>query len=529
MLREAPRAGLAALARRGAVADTGADLLRRLILAEGAIESLAERSVRSLPRFGFLLAARTRDTEFRAGDNFPFQCGATTMSHLDEYATTDPPAPSPASYRALRMAAEWASAVRGQQLNFAYDAGTGHMVLDRSGVGGTLPVLTRASARRPLVLGVEIEVPGAPPLTISGDQASALFWSESAVEKFLLSYYASAAADDAPRFLERLFDAWYGYPAELVQVCAIAYLCGRVPPPDGTQLSLSRTVGLVCLEGGSRLRLLTLDEFASRYATGLQRPGAGIGATNSEQPQARAGWPITEGVESIVARDVAEFVSGMRGHFVAFSLNGTTLVPEVYAGPEPLQELPPATVFTALARPVRPDRPRPARLAVWVQERGPDARVTPQTLIPGRDDPSPEFLPDSLFWTEGSVEKLLVPYYASVKGGDAWFFTGCLMSQWEGLLPPGSSSVDEVARAFTARLRRFRTAADPAPEPAPTGESTVYAVMHLPRSEYADDAEVVAEDVAEDVAATILLTVNGGQPSYHPLWRSQRGGVGGAR
>ena len=99
--------------------------------------------------------------------------------------------------------------------------------------------------------------PGAPPLTISGDHASALFWGESAVEKFLISYYASVAADDAPRFLERLFDAWYGYPAELVQVCAVAYLCGRVPPPDGTQLSLSRTVGLVCLEGGSRLRLLT--------------------------------------------------------------------------------------------------------------------------------------------------------------------------------------------------------------------------------------------------------------------------------
>jgi hypothetical protein len=408
-------------------------------------------------------------------------------------------------------------------------------VLDRSGVGGTLPVLTSASARRPLVLGVEIEVPGAPPLTISGDQASALFWGESAVEKFLVSYYASVAADDAPRFLERLFDAWYGYPAELVQVCAVAYLCGRVPPPDGTQLSISRTVGLVCLEGGSRLRLLTLDEFASRYATGLPRPGAGTGETKPESPHARPGWPITEAVESIVARDVAEFVSGMRGHFVSFRLNGTTLVPQVFAGQEPPTTLPLDTVFTALARPVRPDRPRPARLVVWVQEQGPDARVTPQVLIPRGDDSPPEFLPDSLFWTEGSVEKLLVPYYASVKGGDAWFFTGCLMSQWEGLLPPGTSSVDDVAGAFTARLGRFRTADDPAPEPVdPTGGSTVYAVMHLPRSEYADDAEVVAKDVAEgvaeDVAArTLLLTVNRGERWYHPLWRSQRGGVGGAR
>ncbi len=437
------------------------------------------------------------------------------MIHPDEQAATDAPARSPASYRALRMAAEWASALRDQPLSFVYDADTGHMVL---GPGG-LPVHTISFTTRPKLLDIEFSVPSrtaeiAPPaLTVCGDQASALFWGESAVEKFLLSYYASVAADDAPRFLDRLFGAWYGYPAEVVEVCAIACLCGRVPPPPGTPLSLARTVGLICLERGGGLRLLTLDEFDARYATGLPRGGTPVEA-RGDQVEVRRGWPVTDGVESIVARDVAEFVSGMRGHFIAFSTEASMIAAEVYPGESPALPVEGA-FFTGLARPVRPGRPAPCRVALRVQEPdAPDGVVTRHVLIPDASDPGTEFLPDSLFWTDGAVEKLLLPYYASVKGSESPFFNACLMGKWDGRIHPSAHHPTAVARAFRTRLKSIgghgRT--------AETEPSTVYAVTHLPRSEYAD------ESGGEDVAArTFLLSVREGTTAVHALWKGQGG------
>lgn len=424
------------------------------------------------------------------------------MSRLDEQTASDAQTSPPPAYRALRMAAEWASAVRDQQLNFAYHAGTGHMVLDDSGTRPTLPVFTRSFTSRPLVKEVEFSVPAgypasdisSPTLPLPGDQVSALFWSESAVEKFLVPFYASVAADDAPRFLDRLFDAWYGYPADVVQVCAIALLLGRRPPPEHTPLSLARTVGLVCLEeGGTRLSLLTLDEFTERYATGLPRGGGSVDA-RSGGPDIRRGWKVAEIPQSVVARDVAEFVSGMRGHFVAFTNDRTTLVPEVFAG-ESTTPLPEATRFTALARPVRPDRPAPSSVVLHVA--GTDGSPLEHTVVPGKGDLPTEFVPDSLFWTDGAVETLLLPYYASVKGVDAWFFEASLMGKWNGLIVPPSSTCTEDVRS--AMLHRFdyatgRVVEDPAP-------STVYATMHLPRSDYADIAP-----------STMVLWANAGAP-----------------
>jgi hypothetical protein len=443
------------------------------------------------------------------------------MSRLDEHTASASPEPPPPTYRALRMAAEWASAVRNQQLAFTYDTDTGHMVLDGPGAAGTLPVFTTSFTSRPTVTALEFSVPGTaggdpPPLRVPVDEASALFWSESAVEKFLVPYLASIAADDAPRFLGRLFDAWYGYPGDVVQVCAITYLCGRTPPTPGTPLSLARTVGLVCLEGGTRLTLLTLDEFTARYPTGLA-PGAGAIAGSSDLPDIRQGWEVGQQAESVVARDVAEFVSGMRGHFVAFTTYGTSLIPEVYPGESPPSLLG-TPLFTALARPVRRDRPAPSGVVVWVQQT-PQSPAVQKVLIPGDGDPAAEFLPDALFWSDGSVEKLLLPYYASVKGGGSWFFELCLMAKWDGLIDPSSCETADLKEIVAGQLDRFAHAAshaagrtDVAADP-----STVYATMHLPRSEYADEVE----------ARTVVLSLKGEALADDAVWLPQRGDAGG--
>jgi hypothetical protein len=420
------------------------------------------------------------------------------------------------------MAAEWASAVRDRRLNFAYDAGSGHMVLDNSGTGPTLPVFTRSFTSRPLVKEVEFSVPqeyaasgmSPPTLRVPGDRVSALFWSESAVEKFLVPFYASVAADDAPRFLDRLFDAWYGYPADVVQVCAIACLLGRQPPADGTPLSLARTVGLVCLEGGSTLTLLTLDEFTERYSTGLPRGGERV-PREPGPAQVRHGWGITESMESVVARDVAEFASGMRGHFVAFSTEEATLVPVVSPDTSPPEIR--GALFGALARPVRPDRPVPSHVVLHVA--GTDGSPIVHTVVPGQGELAPEFVPDSLFWTDGAVETLLLPYYASVKGSGSWFFEECLMGKWDGRIVPPSSTCTEDVRS--AMLHRFdyvtgRAVEDPDP-------STVYATMHLPRSEYAELASrtMVLWEKREKKGRTHGKP----EPAAHPVWAGQGGVV----
>ncbi|HYH83767.1 MAG TPA: hypothetical protein VEX86_28505 [Longimicrobium sp.] len=448
------------------------------------------------------------------------------MSRLDKPAASTSPTQHPPAYRALRMAAEWASAVRDRQLNFAYDPGTGYMVLDNSGTGPTLPVFTRSFTSRPLVKEVEFSVPSSTgkPLTleVSGYRASALFWSESSVEKFLVPLYASVSAHDAPRCLGQFFDAWYGYPADEVQVCAVAYLCGRKPPACGTPLLLANTVGLICLEGGSQLRLLSLDEFTARYST-APYPVGGPPTAGSSLPEVRPGWEISENVESVVARDVAEFVSGMRGHFVAFDTDGTSLVPEVYTGESPPSLLG-TPLFSALARPVRPDRPAPSGVVLHVE--GAHGPIV-QTLIPAKDDPATEFVPDSLFWTDGAVETLLLPYYASVKGSGSWFFEACLMGKWNGLIVPPSSTCTEDVRS--AMLHRFdyatgRVVDDPAP-------STVYATMHLPRSEYADMAgrtmvlwekKKVGKHQKSKAAASPVWPGQGGVAAPAPAKRSRK-------
>jgi hypothetical protein len=95
-----------------------------------------------------------------------------------------------------------------------------------------------------------------------------------------------------------------------------------------------------------------------------------------------------------------------------------------------------------------------------------------------------------------------------VKGGASWFFEFCLMAKWDGLMDPGSFQIQDVRTAFTKRVDHIthpagRTDEEPAP-------STVYATIHLPRSEYADEA-----------AATVVLSVRDGDHAAHAVWLRQ--------
>ena len=66
---------------------------------------------------------------------------------------------------------------------------------------------------------------------------------------------------------------------------------------------------------------------------------------------------------------------------------------------------------------------------------------------------------DSVFWSDGAVEKFLVPYYASVHGSDAVQWVGKLLQVWR---------MEKLAR-----------------------QADVFALAHLPKSDYVSNLLVI--------------------------------------
>jgi hypothetical protein len=382
-------------------------------------------------------------------------------------------------YSAMRMVAEWASGVRGEQLYFGFD-GT-HATLTDVAESGALPMFTRRFTRRPEVQRVHFTVTtngAGHTLTIDARETSALFWSESAVEKFLFPYFASVAGSEAPLLFAKLARAWYDYPGNDVQVCAVAYECGPAAPFGPRTLTLEGLVSLVCLVPGEGLKRVPLAEFAERF------PGPGVpGPAPIEPPQGgfhdEGGWTLTPSAESIVAREAAEFVSGLRGHTVRFRDHDGELDPWVSEDGDG-RDVTDSWIESGMQR-VRIDRPAPSSVVLLLD--GSELQVVPSPAAPDGD---PTNVPDSLFWSDGAVEKLLVPYYGSVKGLAAPLFTTMLLGRWNGLIRPGSAlgpcAVLEI-------LQNFLYPRPDAPEGVlatadePLDDNPV-AVTHLPRSEY---------------------------------------------
>jgi len=416
--------------------------------------------------------------------------------------------PNVPTYREFRMMAEWASAIRGDPLYFSYAGDTGRMRLAQFS-NGEPSLFTPPNARRPVVTQVEFAVAGAGPLELDGHGCSALFWSESAVEKFLFPCFASVGSDHAGRFLSRLHDAWYGYPERMVQVCALAYRYGT-GTAEG-DLSLEASVGLVCLERSGTLRLMPLDEFERTYPTDGPRAMASVQAYPAPAER-RKGWKVDR-VDSVVAREAAEFVSGLRGHYVWFTLDGCELTPWICPTAAP-GDAPPGTVIAqGVTLPLRPDRPAPTNVAVHL-----DGGVDAYPVVLPSDDPTRA--PDSIFWTDGSVERLILPYYASVKGRSAPLFTAILMGKWD-------NSIDVDRPGLECAVEAVRRSLPGAAAEEDDGYSPVYAVTHLPRSEYVSDGGPALEN------RTALLTFDRETrvARSHPLLgnAAPRAGTGGPR
>jgi hypothetical protein len=405
--------------------------------------------------------------------------------------------PGQPGYDALRVGADWASAVRGNTIFFDYQSGSLMLTppVDQPPGSGPVAVATPLSnASRPAVLNARVSAPGFEPLTLDATTCSAVFWSESSVEKFLLPYYASAAGQQALQVLAAIAWAWFEYGSS-TPVCALVFQY----PTQGMlgALSLWDTIGVVHgvqAEGGPpRLTCTPLLQFLQDGEMPLVSAPPPLVAAQQVTPVPRSN--LRTQVDSVQAREVAEYVSGLRGNRV---------------------------LVDAEATPVRADRPT---ATVELEVEGMTGWQPLEDLGSGKPN-----IADSVFWSDGSVEMLLSPYYASLKGTWSPWFLILLLWSWSGAINPAIvDAADLLAQLLEASGRVFGAFARPAAAGGEGGgssgawggtealgeEQIAYAIVHLPRSEYVDQLGNPVEGILVE-NRTWLLTRQGRYPLVSP-------------
>lgn len=370
-------------------------------------------------------------------------------------------------YFALRLGADLATSIRGQPVWFGYGAGElqitapGTLPAAQNPAGllsapdplpaaPPVPVYTPASASgRPTVQYLTLDVPSLQAsVPVPADQFGALFWSESAVEKFLLPYYASAAGPHALEVLQAICQAWYHFDAD-APVCAMAF--GYPSSPFQASVQLWDTIGVVVWRPAeSRLVLEPLRQYIRglrRLHVGLLPPPASFEWGPEMETDAVAGTPDIP-IDSVGAREVAEYVSGLRGNTV------DVYAVEVEGGLEPVLTTqgsgPP--LFSAFSPFVRSGRPTATASITYLGTE--DQPVTTPLLQIGGGAAN---VPDSAFWTDGAVEMLLVPYYASVEGNAAPWYLMLILGTWSGAIPPyiedAAALLSQVVQLFSRVLQ----------------------------------------------------------------------------
>lgn len=437
--------------------------------------------------------------------------------------------PQMPGYFALRLGADLASGARGTTLYFDY--GNGMLEITDPPPSPAppppVPVFSRPSGKRRFASEAAMTVVGADgapygSILLNARAYSALFWSESAVEKFLLPYYASAGGPHAYQVVHAINKVWYNFP-DAAPVCALAFTY----PPDALQgqWTLWDTVHVLHVqgEGGGQ------EGVQAPYVVSVTPGSAGQLAMTpllqylqpftpllTELPQPADPIPTalaTSGTErtridSVGAREVAEYVSGLRGF-------------DVYV----YQVEAPGGLEATLTQRVQPTPPLFEATSPYVRTGRPSVSValSPQGLplrpLSGTGSGDAAKAPDSVFWSDGSVDMLLLPYYGSVQGkGSPWYLM-VLLWKWAGIIPVDVTDAVELLELIGEQVQReigVLRGGEPQPEP----DSTVFAIIHLPNSDWVDEQADVADPILRPPPPiwlenrTAFLTEDG---RLHPL------------
>ncbi|HEX6913253.1 MAG TPA: hypothetical protein VF142_22770 [Longimicrobium sp.] len=373
-----------------------------------------------------------------------------------------PRIPTPViDYHHLRLMAEWASSLRDREVEFAVRDGA--LWLEGADGAGGRPALRVPAAtpgRYGAVGALTVSVRGAEePLDLAPYGVDALVWSEAAVEKFLVPYYASCAGARAGQFLTALFDAWNGDhgAARPVALAHLAHTAGQAP------LTLADTLGVVFVdeEGDvpATLELLPLAVFRARYP-GRWEPSAGVDAGMVELG-ARVLPDDAHLPTYPELRGLAEWAGSLRGRTAYLAYDPRPASARAHRegraaripgpGPSPTERI----VFPVHTPLAVPGRPRPESVRLVPADGGASVELVRDVHC------------DAVFTSTGAMEQFLFPYYASVRGALGMHELRQMAAAWAGAEPSAGHARTETA--------------------APLG------LVHLPHSDWTTETE---EEVA---------------------------------
>lgn len=403
---------------------------------------------------------------------------------MSENASPTSSAPSPGEdrtvtvpaldYGAFRRLADWAGGMLDEVVDFNFDRhGTLTARVDGAarGAGVKVPAFTVARPRAVASLTLTTDDGQSVDLARGADAA---FWSEAAVEKFVLPYYASLAGGRAAVVLAQLMGAWAGAPAG-VQVLGLTHFA-HPRQPDLTGVLYTLGVVFAAAPGGEPA-CVTLAEFLARYRPDLLE-GESLRVPNPppapprelEQPgdNAHAGPRRPSYLELRVMAEWASSLRGGRAYFV-FDPEKELDPRNPYARFKPCWRLPTDArrriVIPTYSEKLVADRPSPRAVDIA-------PLLNPSSV----KDLAPEA--DAVFWGTGAVEHLLMPYYAQVYGGQALTQLQAMHRVW------------------------WEYGADPRPDPRAGGDAAleglrVYGLLHLPSSDWTTEPTV--ESIADTV------------------------------
>lgn len=382
----------------------------------------------------------------------------------------DDPHQAPAlDYGAFRRMADWSAGMVDERVVFHYGA-QGELTANTPIRTPQLqvPVLNLGRVRR--VESLQL-VAGTGGVELA-DHTDAAFWSEAAVEKFVLPYYASLGAGSAAAVLAQLLGAWAGPPMG-VQVLALTHFAH---PPEPGSTTVADTLGVVYAQDGAPPRRATLARFLADHRPDLLRPTLSVpnpappAPREMPQPHANA-WALPAYPTYLEMRVMAEWSSSLRGA-PAYFVYDTTRRPDPenpYANFRPFAELPDGTetsiVIPAYTEPLVKDRPPVLEM-----------NIKPRILLSRVQDLVPRA--DAVFWSTGAVEHLLMPYYAQVYGGQALRQVQQMHDVWWEHRPAAEGEADGGG-----------------------ARTEVYALLHLPNSDWTTETAHSVADVTGVVFA----------------------------
>lgn len=368
----------------------------------------------------------------------------------------DRPQVLPPDYRALRLVAELTGSLSDDPVQ--WDVAHGSVTRMRN-VGppsdDRVQIRARNHGRTGRMSFVSLQVQGAvQSLDLPAKLADAVFWSESAVEKFLVPYVASAGAWEAGRIVQQLQTAFYR-EWENAKVVALAHRSGV---PDAVPARLDTTLSVLFVDEDNVLREQVLSKFLQ-----FARPGISIKPREREVPLGVGTLPDEPPFlpSYTQLRGIAEWASSLRTepqYFLFDVLSGK------YGSP--IAKLPPdldnRIVIPAFTPPQLAERLCPQGL--WLQPDDPD---TPALNVADEAD--------AAFWSTGALEKFLFPYYASAAGAMAL------------------DELKALHRAWTkGAARRHAESLDGHPETLDADAPEVYSIIHLPKSNWVAESDGAA-------------------------------------